>query len=100
MKLRRKPFDHTEKTVAPTKIHIDKERCKGCRYCVEFCPRKVLTIGSEIGPRGYNLATVSDEGKCSACGFCELICPEFAIKLSENSGKSTDIENAAKKAKR
>ncbi|MBM4401453.1 MAG: ferredoxin family protein, partial [Crenarchaeota archaeon] len=99
MKLWRKPFDHNEKTVAPVKINIDRERCKGCRYCVEFCPRKVLSMSSEIGPKGYNPAMVSDESKCLACGFCEAICPEFAIKLSSNSGTAADTEDAVQAAK-
>ena len=26
-------------------IHIDRERCKGCAFCVEYCPRDVLDHG-------------------------------------------------------
>ena len=100
MKLWRRPFDHNEKTVAPAKIHIDRERCKGCRYCVEFCPRKVLSMSSDIGPKGYHPAMVSDESKCLGCGFCEAICPEFAIKLSDNSDTAADIDDAVKAAKK
>ena len=85
MKLQGKPLNANEKAIAPVTIHIDKTRCKSCRYCVEFCPRQVLTISSEIGPKGYNPAIVSDLSKCRACGFCEVICPEFAIKLSTNN---------------
>ncbi len=87
MKLRRKPFDHNDKAAPPAQIHIDKERCKGCGYCVEFCPRKVLSMGTEIGPKGYNLPQVNDSSKCLDCGFCEAICPEFAIKLAAASEK-------------
>ena len=81
MKLWRKPFDYIEKTVTPQQLYIDEERCKGCGYCVEFCPRGVLKMSSELSPKGYYLAVVDDDSKCLACGFCELICPEFAIKL-------------------
>jgi 2-oxoglutarate ferredoxin oxidoreductase subunit delta len=87
MKLWRKPFDYSDKTTPPTQIYIDKERCKGCGYCVEFCPRKVLSMGNEIGPKGYKLPQVSDSDKCLGCGFCEAICPEFAIKLTTDSKK-------------
>ena len=83
MKLWRKPFDYLEKATTPGHIEIDKERCKGCGYCVEFCPREVLKISSELSPKGYSLAEVDDESKCLACGYCEAICPEFAIKLSK-----------------
>jgi len=82
MKLWRHPFDAAEKATKPGQIHIDKERCKGCGFCAEFCPREVLQMSSDLSPKGYNVAVVNDESKCLACGFCELICPEFAIKVS------------------
>jgi len=82
MKLWRKPFDYIEKATKPGQVSIDKERCKGCGFCVDFCPREVLKMSSELSPKGYNLAVVDDASKCLACGFCELICPEFAIKVS------------------
>jgi 2-oxoglutarate ferredoxin oxidoreductase subunit delta len=67
MKLWRKPFDYIEKATAPGRVYIDKERCKGCGYCVEFCPREVLRVSSELSPKGYYLAAVDDESKCLAC---------------------------------
>ncbi|MBM3183027.1 MAG: ferredoxin family protein [Chloroflexi bacterium] len=84
-KLWRKPLDHAEKAPAAGHVFIDKQRCKGCGYCVEFCPRKVLQMSNELNPKGYLLAAVVDEGKCLACGFCEVICPEFAVKVIQNS---------------
>jgi 2-oxoglutarate ferredoxin oxidoreductase subunit delta len=89
MKLWRQPFDAAQKATKPGEIHIDKERCKGCGFCTEFCPREVLQMSSELSSKGYNFAVVDDESKCLACGFCELICPEFAIKVStplDNNG--------------
>jgi len=82
MKLWRKPFDHIEKATKLGQVYIDEERCKGCGYCVEFCPRAVLRMSSRLSSKGYNLAEVDDESRCLACGFCEVICPEFAIKIS------------------
>jgi 2-oxoglutarate ferredoxin oxidoreductase subunit delta len=81
MKIWRKPFDLEQKATVPGKILIDKERCKGCGYCVEYCPRDVLKTTNEISPKGYLLVAAEDESKCVACGFCEAICPEFAIKV-------------------
>jgi len=77
----RTPFDHVEKAVKPAKVLIDKDRCKGCEYCVEFCPREVLEMSEELNPKGYTLAMVADESKCLGCGLCEMLCPEFAIHL-------------------
>ena len=89
MKLWRKPFDSAEKATAANHIHVDKERCKGCGYCVELCPRDVLEMSSELNPKGYRVAAVRDERKCLACGFCEAICPEFAIGVLQQADQSS-----------
>ena len=81
MKLWRTPFDQTEKATTPAKVLIDKDRCKGCSYCVEFCPRGALIMSDELNPKGYTLAAVADESKCLGCGLCDILCPEFAIHL-------------------
>ncbi len=86
MKLWRKPFDYAEKATKPGRVVINKERCKGCGYCVEFCPRGVLKMSQELNPKGYYLAAVEDETKCLSCGLCETLCPEFAIYLAANNG--------------
>ena len=67
---------------AQGKVTFNKERCKGCTYCVEFCPRKSLKMSQEISDKGYVLAAVDDPSKCTACGLCEMICPEYAIRLT------------------
>ena len=88
MKLWRTPFDQAEKAAKPPKVLIDKERCKGCGYCVEFCPRGALEMSEELSPKGYTLAVVTDESKCLGCGLCDVLCPEFAIHL-----ESSDNDN-------
>ena len=81
MKLWRKPFDIEKKTVKPGTVLINRDRCKGCGYCTEFCPRKSLKVSAEINAKGYYLASVDDPSKCLNCGLCEIICPEFAIHV-------------------
>jgi len=49
MKLWRTPFDQAEKATKPGKVLINKERCKGCGYCVEFCPRGALMMSEMPG---------------------------------------------------
>ncbi|MCT4565213.1 MAG: 4Fe-4S binding protein [Maledivibacter sp.] len=60
-----------------TKLIVKKEFCKGCRICVEFCPKNVLTI--ENGK-----VKIADIEKCIKCGLCELRCPDYAIFLGGN----------------
>lgn len=60
-------------------IEIDKELCKGCWICINFCPKNVFEISNKINNRGYYLPKIARADKCSYCRFCELLCPEFAI---------------------
>jgi 2-oxoglutarate ferredoxin oxidoreductase subunit delta len=69
-------------------VLIDKERCKGCGYCVEFCPRGALEMSDELNPKGYTLAVVADESKCLGCSLCDILCPEFAVHLESNDNES------------
>ncbi len=80
MKQSQDPSDLETKSSTAAKISINKDRCKGCSYCVEFCPRKALKMSQEINPKGYVLAAVDDPTKCSNCGLCEIICPEYAVR--------------------
>ncbi len=82
MKTWRKPFDLEEKAAKPPKTNISRERCKGCGYCVAFCPRGVLEMSGELSAKGYDTVRVADQGKCLGCGLCEAICPEVGINLT------------------
>ena len=83
MKYWRKPLDTERVEIPRGRIHILKERCKGCGFCVEYCPRDVLEISDEFNAKGYYLPRVKDEDACVNCGLCEMLCPEFAIYLDE-----------------
>jgi len=60
-------------------IHIARDRCKGCGFCVEYCPENVLELSAEFNVKGYHPPDVKYEEKCLYCQLCETICPEFAI---------------------
>jgi 2-oxoglutarate ferredoxin oxidoreductase subunit delta len=61
------------------KIHVNKERCKGCGICVEVCQTSVLEISEEKNFQGYSFPVVTDPDECISCGLCEMLCPDFAI---------------------
>ena len=82
MNQRQETADTEQKPAARVSILINKDRCKGCTYCVEFCHRKSLKMSQEISAKGYVLAAVDDPAKCSGCGLCEIICPEYAIHVT------------------
>lgn len=57
------------------------ERCKGCGFCIEFCPMKALEYSDKTTDKGYHPPELT--GDCILCGKCEKVCPEFAIYLEE-----------------
>ena len=67
--------------VRPVKVEIRiiRDRCKGCAFCIEFCPQKVLVVSEEYNAKGYHPPKVANPEACMDCDMCETICPEFAI---------------------
>ncbi len=79
MKFWRTPLDIDRLEIPQGELHIIKDRCKGCGFCVEYCPRDVLELSDEFNPKGYHPPRAIQEDRCVNCGLCEQICPEFAI---------------------
>ncbi len=73
-------------------VYIIKDRCKGCSFCIEFCPQEVLKESEEFNAKGYHPPKlVETEKNCIGCGFCALVCPEFAIFTEKNSQKDEEV---------
>ena len=89
MKLWRKPLDLDEIKIPRGEIHIIKDRCKGCGFCVEYCPRDVLEMSEEYNAKGYHPPYIKNPDECVECHLCEMLCPEFAIyvTLKEDSNE-------------
>ena len=80
----RRPFDADSLPRIRGTVRVHEDRCKGCAYCVEYCPRGVLVRSERFNLKGYHPPDVMESLECAACGLCELICPEFAIKVEES----------------
>lgn len=63
------------------KIEINRERCKGCGYCVEACPKSILVIGKDFNKMGYFVAEITSPEDCTGCASCAEICPDIAITV-------------------
>ena len=79
----RTPLDHDEFHRSEGMVHLIKDRCKGCEFCIEFCPRGILELSEEFNVKGYHPPRITNPNGCYACRLCELICPEFAIFIEE-----------------
>lgn len=52
--------------------------CKGCGYCVTFCPKEVLALKKEK-------VIIKNPSACTCCGICEMHCPDFAIWVEKEA---------------
>jgi len=52
---------------------IDKEKCTGCKSCVEECPSEAITMADEKAQ--------VDADACVDCEVCVEACPAEAISL-------------------
>jgi NAD-dependent dihydropyrimidine dehydrogenase PreA subunit len=60
----------------PFVLAVAPERCKGCRTCVEVCPKGVFEL---YRLDGVQRSRVARSGECVQCTACVKQCPEHAI---------------------
>lgn len=60
-------------------VEIKREACKGCAFCVEFCPTGALVLDQGYNLKGYHPPTLAKPDQCTGCDLCGLYCPDFAI---------------------
>ena len=81
------------KSIGLAYITIDTERCKGCRLCISFCPKKIIGMAPHSNKAGYIPAAVipGKADECTGCAVCALMCPDAAISVYRRAaGMSTD----------
>lgn len=70
-------------------IIINKDRCKACGFCIQFCPKQLLLMSDDLNLRGIHYACMRDEAacpgatakECTGCAICGLVCPDVAIEV-------------------
>lgn len=80
------------------RVFINRERCKGCGYCVEFCPTNVLELDEGFNEKGYHPPLAVTPEACTGCDLCGLYCPDFAIhgeRILESHQQNEDGKHVA-----
>ena len=75
----RKPLDADKVKPPVGEVFLVKDRCKGCGFCVEFCPLHVLEMSHDYNAKGYHYPVAAKPEACSGCDLCGMYCPDFAI---------------------
>jgi 2-oxoglutarate ferredoxin oxidoreductase subunit delta len=86
----RQPLDLDHVQVPRGVVEIIEERCKGCGFCVEFCPQGVLIMSKRTNAKGYHPPELIDDSQCVNCGLCALLCPDFAIFVQDGGQRTPD----------
>jgi len=61
-------------------VIVNKQRCKGCGICINFCPKNVFEFETDLNEGGrHPVRAYSD--KCIGCRACVIMCPDIALEL-------------------
>jgi 2-oxoglutarate ferredoxin oxidoreductase subunit delta len=81
----RRPLDADTINLPQGELHVLENQCKGCGFCVEFCPNEVLVLAKRFNAKGYHPPEVVKPEACVACELCQLLCHDFAIFVTVKS---------------
>ena len=71
-------------------VVIDVQKCKGCGFCVKFCPKNIIHLDLDFNDKGYHPAVLSEKEKCTGCAFCGLVCPDIAVTVYKKTETKYD----------
>jgi len=68
-------------------IKFIESLCKGCGYCIEFCPNRVFEKSNQRSVKGAVVPEIVHSDKCTLCKLCTMLCPDFALTIGEVEAK-------------
>ena len=60
-------------------VFVRSEVCKGCSYCIDFCPSHCIEFSQAFNAKGYHFPVLARPDDCTGCDLCGNYCPDFAI---------------------
>jgi 2-oxoglutarate ferredoxin oxidoreductase subunit delta len=72
-----------EKKRKKYQVFILKDRCKGCKLCVLYCPTDTLEMSQDVNINGNFIPRVINLENCKGCNLCFKMCPDFAVYVEE-----------------
>jgi len=67
---------------------VIRDRCTGCKRCVQVCPTNVLELGPDNVPFAARLE------QCQTCFMCELYCPSDAVYVGPERDARQPVNEA------
>jgi len=86
--LKEKDYSSFTKIRASEKAELIKEKCTGCKKCLNVCSFNAIKWNKE-----QNIP-IFDKLLCEGCGTCVIVCPENAIKLKKVENATMSVGNA------
>lgn len=62
-------------------VKVNKERCKGCKLCIEVCPSGIFKLSNKFNKMGYHFIETINGKSCIGCKRCVIICPDVSIEI-------------------
>ncbi len=73
-------------------VILDSEQCDGCKLCIEFCPKELLTTDvDKFNSRMLHYVVITTTEDCVGCRQCERLCPTASLFIKE-----TEIEEVVR----
>ncbi len=63
------------------RIEINAAYCKGCLFCADVCPKKVIGVTDAVNEKGFQYAVPLRPEDCVGCAMCAIMCPDAAIEV-------------------
>ncbi|MDK2892433.1 HgcAB-like fusion protein [Methanohalophilus sp.] len=64
------------------KVALDKNKCNGCGFCEQVCPRNCFEVD-----RNRHIAAMPEAVRCVQCGACIVQCPFNALYFRSPEGE-------------